>query len=290
MLTSFLQLTTSGIAIGMIYALMAVGLVLLVRAVGTMNFAQGDLLTFGAYITYWLAMELRFSTLNTILAAVLIFFLFGILFMFTVYWPVRNSSWPQAVIICTIGASTIIKNSMTIIWGSRTLSLDPILTDSLKIFDVFIEKQYFIVIIIAILIIAGIFLLFDKLYCGTIMQAAAQDKFAATLIGIPTTITTAATFIIVISIVGIGGYLVAPIFVVSTTLGRLQLRAFAGVVIGGFGNLKGAIISSVVIGLIEAYSTYITTIYKDAVVFIVLILVLVFRPSGLFGDRILDKA
>jgi branched-chain amino acid transport system permease protein len=290
MFTSVMQLTASGLAIGMIYALMAVGLVLLLRAVGTMNFAQGDLLTFGAYVTYWLTMQLRFSVLNTVLSALIIFFLFGILFMFTVYWPVRESSWPQAIIICTIGASTIIKNSMSIIWGSRSLKIDPIVPGSVEIFNVFIEKQYFVVIGVAILIIIGVFFLFDKLYCGTVMQAAAQDKYAATLIGIPTAITTAATFIIVISIVGIGGYLVAPVFVVSIALGRLQLRAFAAVVIGGFGNLKGAVISSVIIGLIEAYSTYITTIYKDAVVFVILILVLVFKPSGLFGNRVMDKA
>jgi branched-chain amino acid transport system permease protein len=290
MLTSLMQLTASGLALGMVYALMAVGLVLLLRAVGTMNFAQGDLLTFGAYITYWLAMQLHFSVFNTVLASIFVFFLFGLLFMFTVYWPVRHSSWPQAVIICTIGASTIIKNSMTIIWGSRPLRLDPILKESFNIFNVFVEKQYFVVIGAAIVLILAVFFLFDKLYCGIIMQAAAQDKYAATLIGIPTVMTIAATFIIVISIVGIGGYLIAPIFVVSTSLGRLQLRAFAGVVVGGFGNLKGAIIGSVVIGLVEAYSTYITTTYKDAVVFIVLILVLIFRPSGLFGDRVMDKA
>lgn len=290
MLVSFLQLTSSGLAIGMVYALMAVGLVLLVRAVGTMNFAQGDLLTFGAFITYWLSVQVRLSAVGTVVCALFIFALFGVLFMLTVYWPVRKSSWPQAVIICTIGASTIIKNSMTLIWGSRSMNLAPILPGSVKILGVHIEKQYFVIIGVAALLIWAVFMLFDKLYCGRIMQAAAQDKYAASILGIPTILTIAATFMIVMCIVGIGGYLVAPLFVVSTSLSRLQLKAFAGVVIGGFGNLKGAVIGSVAVGLIEAYSSCITTTYKDAVVFLLLLIVLVTKPDGLFGSRIKDKA
>jgi len=290
MLVSFLQLTASGLAVGMIYALMAVGLVLLVRAVGTMNFAQGDLLTLGAFVAYWLSVQLGLSLAGTVIGAILIFAIFGVLFMLTVFWPVRKSSWPQAITICTIGASTIIKNSMTLIWGSRALNIPPILPGSVQICGVYLEKQYFVIIGVAALIIWGVFLLFDKLYCGRIMQAAAQDKYAATIMGIPTFITIAVTFMIVMCIVGIGGYLVAPLFVVSTSLSRLQLRAFAGVVIGGFGNLKGAVIGSIAVGLIESYSSYVTTTYKDAVVFLLLLMVLVLKPSGLFGNRISDKA
>ncbi len=290
MLTSFLQLTISGLATGMVYALMAVGLVLLIRAVGTLNFAQGDFLTLGAYVTYWLSVELCLSTLETTIVALIIFALFGLLFMFTVYWPVRNSSWPQAILICTIGASTVIRSSAVLIWGSRPLTTKPLITGALRIAGVSIEKQYFVVIIVSALMIAGVLLLFDKLYCGKIMQAAAQDKYAATIMGIPTALTIAATFVIVVLIVGVGGYLVAPMFLVSTSLNRLQMFAFASVIIGGFGNTKGAVIGSLIVGLLEAYSTYITTTYKETVVFMALILVLIIKPSGLFGERISDKA
>lgn len=290
MLTSIFQLLVSGLACGMVYALMAVGLVLLIRAVGTLNFAQGDILSMGAFVTYWLSMQLCFSTIKTVFSALIVFALFGILFMFTVYWPVRKSTWPQAIIICTMGASTVIEEVLMIIWGSRSLPMNSIMSGSFDIGGVYIEKQYIILICVSIIIIYAVFTLFDKLYCGRVMQAAAQDKYVATMIGIPTVLTTAITFIVVVAIVGFGGYLIAPLYTVRTSLNRLQLRAFAGVMVGGMGNLKGAIVGSLIIGLVEAYSTYLTTTYKDAMVFIVLLLMLIIKPSGLFGDLVKDKA
>lgn len=290
MLTAFLQLSISGIAMGMVYATMAVGLVLLIRAVGTMNFAQGDFLTAGAFIAYWLSVSLSISKPLTIASSFAILIIFGVLFMLTVYWPVRHSTWPQAIIMCTIGASTIISEAVKLIWGALPLSIDPLIPGSTKILGAYIENQYFVIIIFAVVFIAAIFLLFDKLYCGRVMQAAAQDKYVATMSGVPTVLTTAITFAIVMLMVGMGGYLVAPIMLVSTNLSRLQLRAFAGVVLGGMGNLKGAVIGSLFIGLAESYTTYITTTYKDMAVFIIMLLVLVFKPSGLFGERIEDKA
>jgi branched-chain amino acid transport system permease protein len=99
-----------------------------------------------------------------------------------------------------------------------------------------------------------------------------------------------ATYIIVVIMASIGGFMISPIFMVSKTLGTLQLRAFAGVVIGGFGSIKGAILGSLLVGLVESFSTLRFSQYKDAVVFIILILMLLVRPQGLFGEKIGDKA
>lgn len=122
------------------------------------------------------------------------------------------------------------------------------------------------------------------------MQAAAQDAYAANLLGVPTILTISATYIIVVSLAGIAGYMISPIFMVRNTLGTLQLRAFAGVVIGGFGNIKGAIIGSILVGLVESFSTLQFSGYKDVTVFLLLIIFLLFRPQGLFGEKIADKA
>ena len=108
--------------------------------------------------------------------------------------------------------------------------------------------------------------------------------------GIPTLLTTIATYIISMSLVGIGGYLVAPLFLVSTSLGSFMLKGFAGMVIGGIGNVKGAVLGSLLIGIIESFATLFTTTYKDAVVFMVLIVVLIVRPEGFFGQLIKEKA
>lgn len=290
MLSMFLQFTVVGIAMGMIYALMAMGLILLIRSVGVLNFAQGNLFMLGAFITYMFGYQIQLDFWQMILASILTFAIFGLIFMFTVWWPVRKSSWKQATIICTIGAASIIKELVNLIWGSIPFVPDPIVTGNLSMGGITLEYQYLVIIAICIVIVMGVFSLFDKVYAGRVMQAAAQDKYAAQLIGIPVTLTIAVTYMIVCTIAGIAGYLVAPIFFVTTSLGTLQLRAFAGVVIGGFGNLKGAVIGSLIIGLIEAYSTFFTSTYKDVFVFMVLILMLVIRPQGIFGERISDKA
>lgn len=286
----FLQLTSIGLSMGMIYAFMAMGVILLVRAIGVMNFAQGDLLTIGAFFTFALGYQIKLPLPAMLAASLLIFAVGGVIFMFVVYWPLRNSSWPATVVISTLGASIIIKELLKFKWGTIPIAVPPIVKGTLKVAGAHIEYQYLIIIGVGAAVIMGVFLLFDKMYAGRAMQAAAQDKYSAELLGIPTIVTTAVTYAISMALAGIGGYLVAPLFLVSLTLGSLQLKAFAGIVIGGFGNIKGAVAGSILVGLLESFSTLVTTTYKDAIVFLVLIIVLVARPQGLFGELIDEKA
>lgn len=275
---------------GMIYAMISMGIVLLVRAVGVLNFAQGDLFMLGAYVTYALTYQAHLPLYAMALVALVIFALFGTLFMFSVYWPLRRSTWSATVLISTLGASVVIKELVKLIRGTVPLVSEPIVKGVLVIGTARLEYQYLFIIVIASALILGVFCLFDKLYAGRVMQAAAQDKYAAELLGIPTILTTIATYIISMSLVGIGGYLVAPLFLVSTSLGSFMLKGFAGMVIGGIGNVKGAVLGSLLIGIIESFATLFTTTYKDAVVFMVLIVVLIVRPEGFFGQLIKEKA
>ena len=153
-----------------------------------------------------------------------------------------------------------------------------------------IQWQYILIVVIGVVIIAAIHLLFEKLYVGKMMQAACQDAYAANLMGVPSILTIAATYMIVTVVAGFGGYMVAPIYMVRNTLGTLQLRAFAGVVIGGFGSIKGAIIGSLIVGMVEVFSTMFLSSYRDVTVFLLLLVFLLFRPQGLFGEKIGDKA
>ncbi len=287
----FFSLTLSGVSMGMIYALQAIGLILLLRSVGVMNFAQGDLLAIGAYALYFFSVKMGFSTIVTLLLLLVFFLLFGALFMTTTYWPVRNTKWPQALLVVTIGASTVIKELEMLICGSRPQTIKPIIKGSLKIGKFILQYQYIFIFCVAAVLMIGVYILFDKLYVGRVMSAASQNKKAAELIGIPTKQTTLATYMIVATICGVCGALCAPLFMVRTSLATFQMKSFAGIVLGGFGNIKGAIIGSLIIGLIEAYSTYVTTVYKDVAVFGVLLLVLIFRPQGLFkGITYQEKA
>ena len=122
------------------------------------------------------------------------------------------------------------------------------------------------------------------------MQATAQDRYAAELLGVPTIIAISCTYMISLCLSGLGGWLAAPLFLVSQSLGSMAQKAFAGIVLGGFGNVKGAIIGCLLIGLIESFSVIITDSYKDAVVFLVLIIVLVVKPTGILGQNVSDKA
>ncbi len=296
-MTVFFSLTINGLAMGMVYALVAMGLVILVRAVGVMNFAQGDLLALGAYISCVLIVDIKLPLWAFIPVSLACFVAVAAIFMFSCYWPLKNASYTQAIIVATIGAGIVIRELCIKFWGPIPIKMPALIHDAatgsgkvIKIFGVKLQAQFLLTIGVCFILIFLVFQLFEKLYAGRMMEAAAQDKYAAELIGIPTILTILGTYSIVVSVVSYGGFMIAPIYFVSTTLATLQLRAFAGVVIGGFGNIKGAIIGSIFIGLIEAYSSVFFSAYKDAVVFIILILVLIVWPRGLFGDKIKDKA
>lgn len=286
----YLQLLIVGIAMGMIYALLSLGIVLLVRAVGVLNFAEGQLFMLGAYVTYALTYQAGLPLYATLIIAIVIFALFGVLFMFSVYWPLRKSTWGATIIISCLGASTVIKEVAKLIWGSNPLVYEPLVKGTISIAGAKLEYQYLFIIAICIVMIIGVELLFEKLYVGRIMQAAAQNKYAAELLGIATIVTVAVTYALSATLVGVGGWLVAPLFLVSTSLGDFLLKGFAGMVIGGYGSIKGAVIGSIFVGIAESFSVLITSTYKNAIVFLILIIFLIVKPKGLFRPKISEKA
>lgn len=290
-MTYFVSLTIIGICVGMVYALVAMGLVLLLRAVNVMNFAQGNLLALGAYAAFFVFYRMDFSGIPAILLLFIAFILFGAIFMLATYWPLRNSKWEAASMLCTMGAGTAIAEMCTLVVGSRQYAFAPILDGTVTVLGYSLSYQYIFIFAFCLLTMAAIYVLFDKMYVGRCMSAAAQNPFAAQLMGIPTFWTTMFTYIIVMLSVGFGGYMIAPIYFVRSTLSTFQAKAFAALVIGGYGNLKGAVIGGLLVGLIESYSSYLTTTYKDVIVFGFLMLVLIFKPDGLFkGIRYTEKA
>jgi branched-chain amino acid transport system permease protein len=287
----------NGVAMGMIYALMAMGIIILVRAIGILNFAQGDFLMLGAYISFALLQDLNLPLYAMIPAALICFAGVGLLFMLLIYFPLRNASYPAAMVIATIGTGIVIRELVTLIWGSWPKPMDSILMNKktgggliLNIGSVSLQWQMIIIILVGTVAIFLVFNLFEKMYAGRMMEAAAQDAYAAQLLGIPVLITIAASYMISISLASIGGFLVAPMFTVCTTLGTLQLRAFAGVIIGGLDNIKGAVIGALLIGVWESFCSVWFLEYKDASVFLMLLLFLIFRPQGIMKTKIADKA
>lgn len=292
----FFSLLVNGLSMGMIYAMIAMGLILLIRAVGVLNFAQGDLLMVGAYIASVLFMDFDLPFYVAMPAALIFYSLIGLIFMLVTYWPLRKASYPVAPIIATMGASLVLSEGTMILFGSWPRTLSPILKNAkgsaltVNLLGTKLQAQFLLIILVAVGVMSLIWFLFEKTYIGIMMQAAAQDKPAAELIGISTLMTTAVTYILVTMLVSVGGYMVAPVYTVTTSLSALQLRAFAGTVIGGFGSIKGAIIGCLVVGVVESFATVNFSSYKDAIVFLILIIFLIFRPQGLIVSKVADKA
>lgn len=292
----FFSMLINGISMGMIYAMIAMGLILLIRAVGVLNFAQGDLLMVGAYIACVFFMDFKFPFYGAASLSLVCYAALGLVFMLIVYWPLRKASYPVAPIIATMGASLVLSEGTMILFGSWPRTISPILKNekgnalTIELFGTRLQAQFLLIIVVAVVVMTLIWLLFEKSYIGIMMQAAAQDKPAAELIGISTFMTTAVTYMLVTILVSIGGYMVAPVYTVTTSLAALQLRAFAGTVIGGFGSIKGAVIGCLLVGVVESFATVKFSSYKDAIVFLILIIFLIFRPQGLIVDKVADKA
>lgn len=292
----FFSLLINGLSMGMIYAMIAMGLILLIRAVGVLNFAQGDLLMVGAYIASVFFMDYNLPIYIAAPLSLICYGVLGLVFMLVTYWPLRKASYPVAPIIATMGASLVLSEGTMILFGSWPRTISPLLRNTkgnaltIEIFGTRLQVQFLLIIVVAVVVMSLIYLLFEKSYIGCMMQAAAQDKPAAELIGISTLMTTAVTYILVTLLVSIGGYMVAPVYTVTTSLASLQLRAFAGTVIGGFGSIKGAIIGCLLVGIVESFATVKFSSYKDAIVFLILIIFLVVRPQGLIISKIADKA
>jgi len=288
----FMQLTICGLSCGMIYALVGLGLMLIIRASGLRNFAQGNILAMGAFLSYELMVKLNIS--NKILVYVIALCVlvgFSLLFCAICVFPFTNSKWPQTMLIATMGMGTVISEACGILVTRQNRVIDALIPGYLQIGEFSIDYQYLVVFVIAAVLIVGVYLLFDKLYIGKILSAAAQNRYAAELLGINTTLTVLLTFIVNSIIVGFAGWSIAPIYLVRPTLSAFQAKAFAGIVIGGWGNLKGSVLGGIIIGMIESYSSIFTIAYRDVVVYLFLIIVLIIKPTGLFKGVIYqDKA
>ena len=289
-------LIINGLTMGMVYAMIAMGLILLIKAVGILNFAQGDLLMFGTFFTSWLIVDKALPAAQWLPISIVVWGLTGAVFMLITYWPLRNASYVFAPVIATMGASIAISEGIILLWGAFPRSMPAILQDAsgnamtVMMFGSRIQVQFFLTIGIGALLMFLVYILTEKLFVGKMMRAAAQDKYGATIIGISPFLTIMLTYVITVILISAAGYMVAPVFAVTKNLSSLQLKAFAGTVIGGFGSIKGAIIGCLIVGVVEAFATVQLSVYKEAVVFFVLVAFLIFRPGGLFQSKVKDKA
>jgi branched-chain amino acid transport system permease protein len=287
-----LQMIAAGLAMGSIYALVALGFVLIFNAVNVVNFAQGEFAMVPAFVTVWLMSSLNIPFALTCVIAVIFMGVFGIVFQRIAYYPLRHRSF-LPVVISTIGVGIFLKNGAQIIFGAEPLSMPrPTSATALKMLGVFVDPQYVVVILCTLALLGFQYFFFEKTMLGKKMLATAQDKEMARLLGIPVAKMIAITFAYSSILGAAAGILVGPIFFVTKDMGAmLGLKAFCSAILGGFGSVPGAIMGGIFLGVIEVFASYyISSAYRDAFAFIILILVLLLRPQGFFGEKITEKA
>jgi branched-chain amino acid transport system permease protein len=287
-----LQLLFTGIGVGSIYALVALGFALIYRATNVVNFAQGDFAMLGAFSMVVLAIDLELPYWLSIIITLALLVGFGALFNLAVYYPLRNRSF-LPVIISTIGASILLENGVLATYGPRPQTLDSMFDlPGFSIGDVFLDTQYIVILVVAVMMVALQYVFFERTLLGKKMQATSQDKEMASLLGIPVMTMIMITFMYSTALGGLAGILVAPVLFVTVGMGStIALKAFAASIIGGFGDVKGAIVGGLAIGVIETFgASYISVPYKDAFAFLVLFGFLLVRPQGIFGEPISEKA
>ena len=200
---------------------------------------------------------------------------FGALFNLGVYYPLRNRSF-LPVIISTIGASILLENGMLAAYGPQPQTLPSVFeSQGFSIGPVFFDTQYLVILVVTLVMVGFQYLLFERTLLGKKMQATSQDKEMASMLGIPVALMIMITFIYSSVLGGLAGVLVAPILFVSVGMGSsIALKAFAASIIGGFGDVTGAIVGGLALGVVETFgAAYISVPYKDAFAFLVLLVI-----------------
>jgi len=287
-----IQVLFSGLAVGSIYALVSLGLVLIIRTTNVVNFAQGDFAMLGAYAMLTMFSVLRLPYFLSILLALVVMGVFGIAFNYGVYYPLRNRSY-LPVLISTLGAAIFMQNTILALFGPQPAPLAKVFSSQgIEIGGVFLDSQYLVILGVTAAAVAFQYFLFEHTLLGKKLQATSQDKDMARLVGIRTAWMIAITFIYSAMLGGLAGILVGPILFVSTGMaGVIALKAFSSTVIGGFGDVTGAIVGGLLLGVVESFgAAYISVPYKDAFGFLLLFVFLLVRPQGIFGERIAEKA
>jgi branched-chain amino acid transport system permease protein len=285
------QILFAGLALGAIYALVALGFVLIIRATNVVNFAQGDFAMLGGFamvafigsgLPYWLS----------ILLALVVMGIFGMIFNLGVYYPLRHRSF-LPVIISTLGASIFLQNIVLYFFGPQPKPMARVFeTQGIEVGGVFMDTQYLMILAVTAVAVAFQYFLFERTLLGKKLQATSQDKDMARLVGIPVASMIAFTFIYSATLGGIAGILVSPVLFVSIGMGSIiALKAFSATIIGGFGDVTGAIVGGLLLGVVESFgANYISVPYKDAFAFLLLFIFLLLRPQGIFGEKISEKA
>ena len=291
-MAKFVALLASGIAQGAIIALVAVGFLLIYKATGVVNFAQGDLITLGAYLAIWANTEHGLGWLPAYAFAIAGMFVIGVVLERVAYAPLRGRSL-HVVVIATLGAALVIRSAIGIWQGTQPKYLpSPVVGKVWRVAGAAIAFQRVLIALVTLVVVAVVLWVFQRTAVGRQLRAVAADRDTARLYGVRVNLLSMGAFGASAALAGLAGVLIGPLGSVDQNLGfGVMLGGFAAAILGGFGNLAGVVLGGVLIGIVEqVVGGYWLRDYKSALPFVLMILVIAVRPQGLLtrgaGERL----
>ena len=290
----FLSNLVSGISLGSIYAIIALGYTMVYGIAKMLNFAHGDVIMVGAFVIFSAFQYWNLPPAVCILTAMLVCTLMGITIEKLAYKPLRQAT-SLAVLITAIGMSYLLQNLALLIWGANPKVFPSLFAmDKIRLFDgqLVIKPETLVTIVANIVIMIALTLFISRTKMGKAMRCVSEDRGAAELMGINVNRTISVTFAIGSALAAIAGLLLCSSYpqLMPTTGSMPGIKAFTAAVFGGIGSIPGAMLGGILLGVIEIFGkAYISTELGDAIVFAVLIVVLLVKPSGLLGKPVREK-
>ncbi len=289
----FLSYLISGISLGSVYAIIALGYTMVYGIAKMLNFAHGDVIMVGGYISLLSMTSLGLPWWLAVILAMLVCTVLGVVIEDLAYKPLRSAP-SLAVLITAIGVSYFLQNAALLLWGASPKAYTPIIAGSVKLFDGQLSISYvsLLTVFMCIVIMIALTLFTGKTRMGKAMRACSEDKAAAQLMGINVNRTISMTFAIGSALAAIAGVLLCSSYtsLMPTTGSMPGIKAFTAAVFGGIGSIPGALLGGVLLGIIESLAkAYISTQLANSIVFAVLIITLLVRPAGLLGKYVPEK-
>ena len=291
-MSSFFTYVFNGISLGSVYAIIALGYTMVYGIAKMLNFAHGDVIMIGGYVLFSMIYGSGTNVFAALIVAMVVCTVLGVVIEKVAYKPLREAS-SLAVLITAIGVSILLQNIAQLIFTSQPkMFRNPIKLGSVKMFGANIEGSTILMIVLGIIIVVALSIFIRKTKTGRAMLAVSEDKDAAKLMGINVNTTITITFAIGSALAAIAGVLLCSAYPTLTpyTGSMPGIKAFVAAVFGGIGSIPGAMIGGILLGVIEIFGkAYISSQMADAIVFAVLIVVLIVKPTGLLGKNIQEK-
>jgi branched-chain amino acid transport system permease protein len=288
MLTVILQQGINGIVVGSLYVLVALGLTLIYGVLVQINFAHADIVTLGAFTAYFVTHLFSGNYYAGIAVALIVGGVLGWLVNAVIFAPLRERGSELLPLIATIGVSITLQNAMLVLLGPIPYAFDtPYSNSVIRFSGIFLTVQSVLIIVMSTIAIGLLYAFMKFTFLGKALRAVSQDRETAALMGINPNQLIMLTFVIASALAGMSGAMLGPVLVLTPFAGTTVIvKAFAIVIIGGFGNVEGTIIAGLIVGLIESYTTqFLDPGLIDIVVFALLLLMLAVRPTGLIAEK-----